>query len=681
VSTAGTPCPRCGRPEVLDPGTGPAPQHCPGCGLELTPALTEELAYLDSVEAWAASRRAALLAGDSPPTGPAAPAAHPTPGRPRVTAAGALLATGAFALVVAGLAFTAVAWEFLGALGQLLVLVAVAVAALAAGRLLATRIPGTATALAITGSLLLVVAAGFLLSSEAAGPPWLRVVLTAGVAVAGVPLAALQARRQPVAGALSASVAAVLAVVAVALAPALPPASAEALAPRWAALVLVVGGSLIVLLTGRSAPLLPALPPWAGLGTVLLVLGTVVGAVATADAVSARAVSPPTVAAAVLALGSLLPLLLDRLTGGRRWTPAAGATLLLGLAGLLGLVALLVAEQLGWVAALGAVVAGIALVARALLAPYERSDARFTGVRHLLSSVALRIAALAAGAGLAAAAAIGVEAETAVLRAALTGLAVGGLAVAVALATRRIPGSVDVPLLAAGAAALAWPVVLGSSAPLWVRDAGAELGRALGIELVVAAVAVLAVLVALRFPVATWWIATGVGSVGAGVVVTAYGDLDLPARPELTGLVIAVLPALTALLLVSRRATTSSWVWAPALLAALAPSVLAVVGDAAEGGYAAGVTGPEDVLRLVGLLVVATVLVALGARHHLAGVFWPALGALVVVVASQLMSLAVLAPQWISLTLLGAVLVTIGARWEWVRTRGHRTREWAAALH
>ena len=128
------------------------------------------------------------------------PLSRCTPTAPLRTpsAAGCLLATGVFALVAAGLTFTAFAWSFLGSFGQLMVLVIAGVAAMVGGHLLARRIPGTANALSVTGVLLLVVAAGFLLDADSLGSPWFRafgvVVAAAGGRRRGLPPGASAAR-------------------------------------------------------------------------------------------------------------------------------------------------------------------------------------------------------------------------------------------------------------------------------------------------------------------------------------------------------------------------------------------------------------------------------------------------------------------------------------------------------
>jgi uncharacterized membrane protein len=72
--------------------------------------------------------------------------------------------------------------------------------------------------------------------------------------------------------------------------------------------------------------------------------------------------------------------------------------------------------------------------------------------------------------------------------------------------------------------------------------------------------------------------------------------------------------------------------------------------------------------------------VLLGARQRLAGVFWPALGCLVVVIGAQLVDLADRLPPWIVLTVVGIALVAVGARWESVRRQGRQGRAWTDRL-
>ncbi|HAS08362.1 MAG TPA: hypothetical protein DCR52_03765, partial [Actinobacteria bacterium] len=75
------------------------------------------------------------------------------------------------------------------------------------------------------------------------------------------------------------------------------------------------------------------------------------------------------------------------------------------------------------------------------------------------------------------------------------------------------------------------------------------------------------------------------------------------------------------------------------------------------------------------------VLAIVGGRNHWAGVFWPGVAAVIVISVAQIADVAALLPQWVSLAVVGVGLLIAGARWESVRLRGHRTRQWAGTLH
>jgi hypothetical protein len=51
-----------------------------------------------------------------------------------------------------------------------------------------------------------------------------------------------------------------------------------------------------------------------------------------------------------------------------------------------------------------------------------------------------------------------------------------------------------------------------------------------------------------------------------------------------------------------------------------------------------------------------------------------------VLTATQIVELADLVPVWLSLTIVGVVLLAIGARWESVQRAGGRTARWAGTL-
>jgi hypothetical protein len=212
--------------------------------------------------------------------------------------------------------------------------------------------------------------------------------------------------------------------------------------------------------------------------------------------------------------------------------------------------------------------------------------------------------------------------------------------------------------------------------------------RTIGIAWVVVGLGGIALAAALR---GVPWLVQGPGIVAALGVQLLWSTLDTDGwawAPEVHGLLLAaplLLAGMTQVLLDPKPVPTLAAV-GPALSAALLPPTLAVLADTSDrwasalfGGSADPTT--EALVRSVVLVVVAAVLVILGARRGWAGVFWPGVAALVLLVAAQLFDAAALLPAWVSLALVGVALVLAGARWEQVRLRGRRTRQWAARLH
>jgi hypothetical protein len=666
-----------------------------------------ELDYLDELETWIGVRRAELAAAALAPrpveTSLPAPAVPARPARPRPTAAGVLLTVGAFALVAAGLAFTAVAWDLLGPLGQLLVLVVVGVAALAGGWLMAVRIPGTANALSVTGVLLLVVAAGFLLSSGSAGPAWVRAAAVAAAGCAGVALGYRQAARQRGAAVVTTSFFAVLATVALAFAPWLDPPE-----PSWAgwwlcAVLLVAGTVMLVLDRVRDRVASPPVP-WAGLATASLSLGIGVGAMTAADRAGrlVGSVPPAFVGGVVLLVGSAVLALIGLRTS--RWSPWVGS------AALVSITALLLLGSLGepaarlWYAVLALLLAGALALLAALVDPGASEHRQ--GLRGLVRAAAERLATIAVGIAVALVMAVGAaapiptctgwydefcvdEATTAWLRelhpwwaGVLVGAAAAVLAGVAVLALRRAAGrAADLPLLAAGAVVLGWVALVAGDSAMRGADADVVV-PAYAAALVVGGLGTLLVLGLARWTTWTIWPAAATASVGVLVAWNGQVLVGTDALPELLGVLLA-LPLAVAGYLTHRRtgARASSWTTiGPALCAVLTPSVLAVVGDTLDRAFADRDVQPGALLREVAVLGIGVLLAALGARAHLSAVFWPGVVAVAAVVAVTLVEISTEVPQWVWLSVAGALLMLVGARWEWARRQGHRTREWSATL-
>ncbi|MEI7655684.1 MAG: hypothetical protein WCJ22_02780, partial [Actinomycetes bacterium] len=126
MPTTVMPCPRCSA-DVASAGDN-GDLRCPSCGLQLSSAAQAELKYLSDLEQWIVTKRSWVLEHGGDDAVVASDEVRPEideprPARPGITAAGFILGTGVFALVAAAIAFTAFAWDVLGAVGQLLVLV------------------------------------------------------------------------------------------------------------------------------------------------------------------------------------------------------------------------------------------------------------------------------------------------------------------------------------------------------------------------------------------------------------------------------------------------------------------------------------------------------------------------------------------------------------------------------
>ena len=204
------------------------------------------------------------------------------------------------------------------------------------------------------------------------------------------------------------------------------------------------------------------------------------------------------------------------------------------------------------------------------------------------------------------------------------------------------------------------------------------------VAVVVGAVAAAAVVESLRraLPVtalvgasAMWVAAVALALVSTGI--RAFDDPDL--RGALLALPLAI-TGLCAWWLTRPRPPSSWWTIAPALGMAFAIPTLAVVSDLISHTALGASVDDRYRIRVVVLLTLAAAGAVVGARERLAGVFWPAMLCLLVVVLTQLGEVARFVPQWVSLGTVGVVLVLTGARWEDVRTSGRRTNHWASGM-
>jgi hypothetical protein len=739
-----TVCARCGAAATAVSDTdhgGAAP--CPSCGFVLPAAVASELKYLDDLAAWIPKQRAWVLSQESParrattavtvPTGAAGAGAtqpaQPKSGTPRV--ARLILATGVFALVAAGLAFTAYAWSFLGPLGQLGVLVAIGVGSMAGGYAAAAKVPAAATALSITGALLLVVSSGFLLSADSVGARGVRASVVAVLALCGVALAYRLAKRQQAAAVVAALLFAVTALVAVAAAPALRPGQTPSWQGWWVAGTFVVWGAALLVLADRADRLPRLRAPWPWFGTTGLVLGVLVAAGTTADQLDTPGQwrNAPLFWSTLVVIGGCGCLLaLDALTR-QRWTSTIAASVVLSLGAVVFTLASLAHRSARPWGAVESVVLSLLLLATA--SQLSRRSARAEAEAEAppaptaaqaavpaagaklrrpfpdgIAWVARGLAGAAVGAALALALAPAAEPPrftfdctypcvqpeaTAWLasgypwwRGLLVGVATVVSAAVVAVGLRRVRPDLGPELpTAMGASVIGfWSLIVVSDATYQYADS-TVVRTAVMWALLVGGLGLLGIDLATRAPHATVWVAAGIASAGGSVAWSVLGWDDLGVGPELHGLLIAapLLVAGLALLLKSGRTLPTWEAVGPALAAMLALPVGALLHDVASR---MGTDQPPDqaaVLRSVALMAVAVALVVVGVHGRWAAPVWVGTATLVAVTGGELLDVARLVPQWVSLSVVGVALLLVGARWEHVRRGGDRTRAWVAKLH
>jgi len=195
--------------------------------------------------------------------------------------------------------------------------------------------------------------------------------------------------------------------------------------------------------------------------------------------------------------------------------------------------------------------------------------------------------------------------------------------------------------------------------------------------------AVLFALVAL-----TWfWLAVAgrVPDLAWAAAVAAEGALLL-AVPGLTRHLEGATLPFAALLLIAgytwqrhRSPGGPSWI-TPGLLVALVPSAVACWMAPWVWGPS-GQSAREALLRLGALLLASVALLALGASQRRSGLVVPSAIALGIAGTAQVWGATEVLPRWLMLAVAGIVLVTLGARLEWLRSRGEAARSYVASLH
>jgi hypothetical protein len=238
------------------------------------------------------------------------------------------------------------------------------------------------------------------------------------------------------------------------------------------------------------------------------------------------------------------------------------------------------------------------------------------------------------------------------------GTAVAGLLVALvaaagfALAAAR--AGTPEEAAAAGAAALATLLAAVSTAETgaWGQVAIqlAIAGAAGGAYALVASRRDVAVL-AVADLVAACWVAAG------GAAVQTVEVYTLPAA---AGLLVVALPQL--------RAGARSWAAeGAAVTTALVPSALVVVAE-------------PSALRLVLVVVAAGTLTVAGTLTHRQAPFVVGAGSLVFVVLGRLTPYAPLAPRWLTLAVVGLLLLALGATYERRRQQAHEAVAWVTQM-
>jgi hypothetical protein len=694
---------------------------------DLDPSLRDELRYLDELEAWIPQRRAwlerygaqAQAAPAAPPPGTPAqdPATWPTPQRPAssFTVGGFLLSLGAFALVAAGVVFAGFAWGALGAVGRFILLVSAGLLAHGAAQLAAKRIRATAITLAIVGTLLIAVANVLLLTRPAGDLALVRSVVAVAFGIAGIAAGRAINGRLRGAAVVTSLTGAFLVLGSFGTWVSKDVVDVDG---GWYATALFVLWGLALIGLG----LIDRTMPWAWLGTAGIVVGVLVGTARATDRGSFIDLANDPWAVLLLVAGLVVPALvllaLDRLLAARTWALPVGAVALSVFATLAAVTGASDPQDRGWVALALLVIAAVVVATAAHVAARpERpvatmwsgaagaSGARAIGAWSVLVLVVGALATvLAAGQARPNDLVSCIYGEctpepefVAWLREAypwwrgvLAALAALALAVVVdAVSRRRLRGSVLAPWVAVLGVVGTWSLFL-------VNDTSLGSTRTDDAPL---------------FTLALAWLITGTGLIGlvawrgwvpgsvwvGGVLALAGMQLAWVAldagegwavAPEVHGLLLAAPLLLAGMVhVLLEPAPVPTWISVgPALTAALVPTTLAVVGDTL-GRWFGSVFGQTDepgtaaLVRLVALAAVTAVLAVVGGRRGWAGVFWPGVVGLAIVVVTQLIEVAQLVPAWIALTVVGLLLVGAGARWEQVRLSGRRTRQWAAALH
>jgi hypothetical protein len=286
--------------------------------------------------------------------------------------------------------------------------------------------------------------------------------------------------------------------------------------------------------------------------------------------------------------------------------------------------------------------AALALVTLAAVAPAAVAAVRVPALRTGGTAAALAAPVLA----------VLLAREDGLLSPVAAGMLLSSLAVvALAVAGARTARPEELAALAAGACATLAATATAGAVGAW-SQVGVQLGvvGAAGLGYAVVSRRAPAAAVAVADLVVAVWTVLG----GAQVELVEAYTLPLAAA-----LALLALPAL-------RRGP--SWTdWGPALLVALVPSVVLVLG----GG---------SVVRLVLVVLAATAVVVVGAATHRQAPFLIGAASLGAVVLAELAPLAPLLPRWLGLGSAGLVLLVVGATYERRRQQAREAVAWVGQM-
>jgi hypothetical protein len=629
---------------------------------------------------------------------PAAPAGAPAA---RGGGGSLLLAAGALLLVLAGIAFLAFTWRLLGPFGQISTLLLLGAGCLTAAIRLLGRLRGTATALGLVGVFLISIAA---LGTRVLGPDVIGE--TGSLVVAVLMLMALggaaiwvRPHSAPI-GEIAAVASAVLVIALLATAPLNDALPLDEPWTWWSAGICLAGGVGLLVTADRFG-----LASWPWVAACYLVVGSITAA-AYMQLLTSDAVAPElevVIFASTLVIAAVLVAVMLRRTA-HPWPVTIAAVTLWSVAVLIAWSSALSTAGERPYAAMALAAAGVVGVLPRLLVLRESwlGDAvTFVGLAVVGSAVGLVVApwldphddpqgaepwaavawpawrGLVAGIAFVAVLAASVVAVPRLKRAAsahvttLTSIAVM-VPPAAALGTWLIATQNDV---ATATTSLIGPFEQPTPTPDAVVH---QVAIALGV------LSLGLLTTALLRRTAAWsvWFVPAL-ALPAVLLELSTRTFDGSWQPELYGLALAAPTAFAAYSWwwLRRPSRTPTWqTIAPVFIVAVGPSTLALLEDTSSRWWYGDDPGTAYQVRMVALLAVGVASAVVGARQRWGGLFAPGLLLVGVVVVIELVDLGRFLPQWVSFGIAGALLITAGARWEWVRTQGHEGAAWVRRL-